>query len=225
MPSAYFDTVSDFRNQKASLQTRHTFYAKHMTIANTSPADSPEAGKKNWYLSGDYVTISSNPDKGGSLNSTGSAAFRPRTDAAIADGLYEVRFDLVHSNVKKHNAGSPPGDRNGSFSYRVSLDPASPGSLSLAAGSNADFVSYHPDDADNCNPGGVGPVALNNFIAYGPDSPDGAKECIELIGVRQSDIVFELRDDVLLNYGTVGVKSITLIPARLRDLGKFKRPR
>ena len=220
MPRAYLDVVSDFRSQKASLQTHHTFYAKHMTIANTSPAGSPVAGKKNWYHSGDYVTISSNPDKGGSLNSTGSVTFRPRTDAAIADGLYELRIDLIHSNVRKHNAGSPPGDRNGSFSYRVSLDPNSPGSLSFAADSNADFVPYHPPDVDNCNPGGVGPVALTDFIAYGPDSPAGAKGCIELIGVRQSEIIFELRDDVFLNYGTVGVMSISLIPAKLRHTSK-----
>ena len=41
--------------------------------------------------------------------------------------------------------------------------------------------------------------------------------------VQEATIVFELRDDVLLNYGTVGVKSITLMPARLSNIGKVEQ--
>jgi len=220
MPPAYFKTVRDFWNQKSLLQKTYTFYAKAMQISNTSPAGLPEAGKKNWLLSGDYIIVSSNPDNGGTLNSTGSAAFRPKTAEPVTDGLYEVLIDVVHSNVKKHNSGSPAGDRNGSFSYRISLNPTSSGKLSFTAGSKADFVRYYPQDPDNCNPGGVGPVALTDFIAYGPDSPAGAKGYVKLIGVKQSDIVFELRDDVRPNYGTIGIKSITFIPVRLSGAGK-----
>ena len=228
MPPAYLQVISDFRKQKAFLQKYCTFYAKQMAITNSSPTKSPNAGKKNWFLDGDYITLSENPDQGGPLNDTGTVSFRPQTDSAVADGLYEVLIDVVHSNVKKHNAGSPPGDRNGSFSYRISLCPDSMGRLSFGAGSTAGFIQHHPSDADNCNPGGGGPVALTDFSAYGPDSPAGATGWIELTNVNHSDIIFELRDDVLHNYGTIAIKSITLIPVRLKKTGNsnshFLRP-
>ena len=221
MPPDYLRAISDFRKQKALLRTPCTFYAKQMAISNSSPAASPHAGKQNWFLSGDYITLSSNPDHGGPLNDTGTVSFRPQADGAAVDGLYEVLIDVAHSNVKKHNAGSPPGDRNGSFSYRISLRPDSAGQLSFDTGSSAEFIQFQPGDADNCNPGGGGPVALSEFIAYGPDSPAGATGGIELTNVNHSDIIFELRDDVSLNYGMIAVKSITLIPAKLQKAGNL----
>ena len=100
----------------------------------------------------------------------------------------------------------------------MSLRPGTAGRLSFQRGSGDGFISYHPVDADNCNPGGVGPVALTNFVAYGYHAPGGSTGPIELSDAKLSDIRFEFRDDEFLNYGTVGVRSITLVPL------KFQRP-
>ena len=217
LPPAYLQAIEEFRRQKASLSARWVFQAKRMEISNSSSASVSGAGQQNWFFSGDYVSLSTVP-QGGPLNSKGSVAFWPRSDRKLPTGVYEVLVDLIHANVKKHNAGSPPGDRNGSFSYRVSLRPGSAGRLSFQRGSREGFISYHPVDADNCNAGGVGPVALTNFIAYGHHAPGGSTGPIELSDAKLSDIRFEFRDDEFLNYGTVGVRSITLVPL------KFQRP-
>lgn len=221
LPPEYLQEIEEFRRQKASLSARWTFPAKRMEISNSSPAGAPGAGRQNWFLSGDYVSLSTVP-KGGPLNSKGSVTFRPRSDRPLPDGVYEVLVDVMHANVKKHNAGSPPGDRNGSFSYRVSLRPGSSGRVSFESGSRDGFFQYHPADADNCNPGGVGPVALTDFIAFGAHAPGGSTGAVELIGARLSDIRFEFRDDEFLNYGTVGVRSITLLPVKLKCPGDAK---
>jgi len=42
------------------------------------------------------------------------------------------------------------------------------------------------------------------------------------IGAKESDIVFELRDDEFLNDGTIGIKSITLILVRFRGTRKVE---
>jgi hypothetical protein len=76
--------------------------------------------------------------------------------------------------------------------------------------------------ADNCNPGGVGPVALTDFIAFVAHAPGGSTGAVELTGARLSDIRFEFRDDEFLNYGTVGVRSITLLPVKLKRPGDTK---
>jgi hypothetical protein len=70
-------------------------------------------------------------------------------------------------------------------------------------------------------PGRRGPVALTEFIAYGPNSPAGATGGMELTNVNHSDIIFELRDDVSLNYGMITIKSITLIPTKLQKAGNL----
>ncbi|MFH1614161.1 MAG: hypothetical protein ABIG61_03620 [Planctomycetota bacterium] len=220
MPAAYLGTIESFQAQKKNLKNSLFFYAKQMNITNTTDPNSSRVGGKNWQLDGDYVAVSSDSAAGDMVNGVGSAGLRPAGSKQIADGFYEVLIDIMHSNIKKNNAGSPPQDRGGTLSYRLLLADGSAGRISFMAGSGEGFVTYHPTDDDNCNPGGVGPVALTDFVAYGPSSPAGATGYVMLRGVEQRDLVFEIRDDVVQNYGTVGIKSIKLIPVRFLNAGK-----
>ena len=96
------------------------------------------------------------------------------------------------------------------------------GGVALERGGREGLFKDHPAEADNCKPGGVGTVALTDFIAFGAHAPGGSTGAIELTGARLSDIRFEFRDDEFLNYGTVGVRSITLVPVKFRRPGAVK---
>ena len=216
MPADYEGVFREFWTNRPFACPSYIFSAKHMAIRNSTPPGAPGPGGENWDIAFDYVTVADHPDFGGWLNATGSVALRPRSSKPIADGVYEVLFDLVHSNVKKHNAGEPPGDRDGSFSYRLWLAEDAQGVLTYDEGSTDQFVRHFPQNADNTGPSDyAGPVALIDFVAYGRGAPTGATGYVTLRGVKARDLVFEIRDDVKLNYGTVGIRAIRLVPVRL----------
>ncbi|MFH0797219.1 MAG: hypothetical protein V2A65_09235 [Candidatus Omnitrophota bacterium] len=199
----------------------YAYFAKQMDIRNTSPEKSKEYGKVNWGIGGDYVSFSSDPDAVAG-RSSGSVSFRPakeKDDRMIADGDYQVVIDIRHINVKQGNSGNPPAERDGSFSYQILLDDNSKGSLIFPPNVDVGWIQYFPQDSDcygqDC--GAKGPIALTDFVAYGPESPaEGARGVITLEGVRQSEIIFEVRDDVLDNYGFFALKSIRLVPVRAK---------
>lgn len=199
----------------------YTFFAKEMRISNTTPSDregtsacSSHGVATNWFIGGEYVALSATGKENGVMNCTGAAGFSPVSNEPIPDGLYQVIADICHSNVKKDNSGDPPADRNGSFAYRLRLADQTKGSLAYVPEGKGEWISHFPQDPDN---GGGSPfygtVALTNFVAYGPDAADEkARVLVRLKGVCASNVIFELWDQVLLNYGTVGLKSLTLIP-------------
>lgn len=195
---------------------KYTFYAKKMKVFNTTP-DSKEFkcfGCKNWWIGGEYVGLATNDQTNGVMNCTGMTGFSPKSDQSIQDGVYKVVVDICHDNVKKHNYGDPAGDRNGSFAYFLHLADNTSGKLEFLDGSKPGWNTCYPEDPDNG--GGTpyyGTVALTNFVAYGPGAAvETARGMVKLTGVKASDLVFELWDQVVLNYGIIGLKSIKLVP-------------
>jgi len=214
LPEAYTQVIRDFRDGKPA-QTRptYTFRAKRMNKSNATPDADPVV--KNWVLDGgDYVLLATDPDSGNLASGTGAVAFSPRNDEPIADGNYRVEINVSHANIKKHPKDRS-SDRNGSFSYRLSLHPNSSGRLTFTHPIEAGPHRHHPQDPDNTNwPDYRGMSALTDFVAYGAQARvEGVITYITLSNVQASDLVFELSDEVRANYGMVGFKSITLYPA------------
>ncbi len=198
-----------------------TFDAKEMKICNATPKNSKnDPGstygiQENWFIKGEYVMLCTKQDAGGPINATGVVGFSPISDAMIPDGLYEVKMDIGHENVKKACAGDPPPDNNGSFAYRLSLVDNKSGKLEFVP-SSVSWITHFPQDPDNS--GGTpfcGMVALDDFKAYGSDALEkAARVTIKLTGVKASNLSLQLWDKAFINYGTVGLKSFTLIPVK-----------
>ena len=223
MPAAYSSVIARFHSRPPSQSPRHVvvapwtppappdkrwfFYAKQAQIGNPTPP-----GAANWIYTGDYVSLAA--AGGDAINAAGSTAFSPMTGQVIPDGKYQVVVDVMHSNVKMDNSGSPPIARNGSFSYSLTLKRGAVGSLSFGGGASSSLIAYYPQEPDGTGEGAGGCVADTHFVAYGPSSPaGGGVGFIQLQGsVKTSDLVFTLRDDVSLNYGCVGIKSFQLVP-------------
>lgn len=193
----------------------YTFEAKKMKITNTTTIKSDNAFgvAKNWFINGEYVMLSTTGKPNGEMNSTGSVGFSPASDDMIADGEYTLTIDICHADIKLSNDGAPPAARDGSFSYRLILAKGAKGKLTFTPECNG-WVTHFPQDPDNC--GGTpyhGIVALTDFVAYGPACSDKkAQATITLAGVKASELVFEIWDQVIQNYGEVGLASFTLFP-------------